>query len=121
FKLIPIEENGGIKKYNLLLAFDTRSVFENETFEDEDLNETPVFTNNYDRSKEFALCNNEYNLVAYCSKARNCDWIDKYILNQFHNLDDINDYRGQKPKLNYLAQYIYLIKYIQQINTLPVI
>ncbi|MBA6151518.1 virulence factor SrfB [Gelidibacter maritimus] len=121
FKLIPIEENGNIKKYNLLIAFDTRTVFEKETFEDEDLNETPVFTNNYDRSKDFALCNNEYNLLAFCSKTSNCDWVDKYVLNKFHNLDDINDYRGQKPKLNYLAQYIYLIRYIQQTNTLPAV
>lgn len=118
FKLIPVEGNGNIRKYNLLLAFDTRSEFEKETFEDEDLNETPVFTNNYDRSKEFAICNNEYNLIGYCSKALNCDWVDKYVLDKFHNLDDINDYRGQKPKLNYLAQYIYLIKYIQQANIL---
>src|SRR5690554_1603786 len=119
FKLIPVEENGNIRKYNLLIAFDTRSEFEKETFEDEDLNETPVFTNNYEASKEFALCNNEYNLMAYCSKALNCDWVDKYVLDKFHNLEDINDFRGQKPKLSYLAQYIYLIKYIQQKNILP--
>lgn len=119
FKLIPVEDNGVLRKYDLLLAFDTKSVFEPETFEDEDLNETPVFTNNYDRSKDFALCNNEYNLIAYCSKAFNCDWVDKYVLNQFYNLDDINDYKGSKPKLNYLAQYIYLLRYIQQTKILP--
>jgi hypothetical protein len=121
FKLIPVEENGNIKKYNLLIAFDTRSAFKKDTFEDEDLNETPVFTNNFDKSKDFALCNNEYNLIAYCSKALNCDWVDKYVLNQFHDLDDINEYKGQKPKLNYLAQYIYLIRFIQKSNTVPII
>lgn len=119
FKLIPAEVTGSARKYSLLLTFDTRSLFEKEDFEDEDLNETPVFTSNYDKSKEYALCNNEYKLVGYCSEAFNCDWVDKYILKRFHHVDNINDYRGPKPKLNYLAQYIYLIRYIQQLDVLP--
>ncbi len=118
-KLIPSETTGNSRKYNLLLAFDTKCLFEKEDFEDEDLNETPVFTSNYDRSKEYALCNNEDKLVGYCSEAFNCDWVDKYVLKHFHNLDNIKEYRGQKPKLDYLAQYIYLIKYIQQLDVLP--
>lgn len=118
-KLIPMETGGKSGKYNLLLAFDTKTAFEKEDFEDEDLNETPVFTSDYDRSKEYALCNNEYKLVGYCSQAMNCDWVDKYLLRHFHNLENISEYRGQKPKLNYLAQYIYLLRYIQQLNVLP--
>jgi hypothetical protein len=121
FKLIPVETNGRFRKYNLLLAFDTRSVFEKENFEDEDLNETPVFTNTYEQSKDYAVCNNEFKLVGYCSEAFNCEWVDKYVLKLFHNLDDINDLKVQKPKLNYLAQYIYIIRYIQQheLDVLP--
>ena len=131
FKLIPDEVNGRVRKYNLLLAFDTRSVFENETFENEDLNETPVFTNVYEKMKEYALCNNEYSLLSYCSKYEkgkdqndqpifiDCEWVDKYVLKQLHNIEDINDLRGQKPKLHYLAQYIYIIRYIQQLGVLP--
>jgi len=130
-KLIPTETNEKSKKYNLLLAFDTRSTFEKEEFDDEDLNETPVFTNNYDKSKEYALCNNEYKLLGYFSKYKkgedkngqdifiDCDWVDKYLLKHFHNIDNINDFRGQKPKLNYLSQYICFISYIQQLNVLP--
>lgn len=119
FKLIPVETNGKARKYNLVLAFDTRSAFEKETFEDEDLNESPVFTSNYERTKNFTLCNDEYKLIAYCSKAFNCDWVDKYLLKQFHQLENIKDYKGHKPKLNYLAQYIYLIRYVQQQDILP--
>lgn len=118
-KLIPTETTEKSKKYNLVVAFDTRTSFENDSFEDEDLNETPVFTNDYDKSKEYALCNNEYKLVGYCSEAFNCDWVDKYLLKHFHNLEDINDFKGQKPKLNYLSQYICFINYIQQLNILP--
>ena len=119
FKLIPVETNGKARKYNLLLAFDTRSVFEKEDFEDEDLNETPVFTTTYEKSKDYALCNNEFKLIGYCSEAFNCDWVDKYVLKQIHNLDDIKDYKGSKPKMHYLAQYIYLVRYIQQLDILP--
>jgi hypothetical protein len=118
-KLIPADLNQKSRKYNLLLAFDTRSSFEKDTYEDEDLNETPVFTNNYDKSKEYAICNSEYKIVSYSSEAFNCEWVDKFLLNHFHNIDDINDFKGPKPKLDYLAQYICLINYIQQSNILP--
>lgn len=119
FKLIPADINGQKRKYNLLIAFDTYSSFEDENFEDEDLNETPVFTNLSEKSKEFALCNNEFKLIAYCSEAYNCDWVDKYVLKQFHFLENINDYKGSNPKLNYLTQYVYLIRLIEQANVLP--
>ena len=54
FKLIPVEAKP-IRKYNLLLAFDTRTVFEKEDFEKEDLMETPVFANLGKNSKDYAL------------------------------------------------------------------
>lgn len=119
FKLIPIDTTGNKRKYDILIAFDTKSSFEKEDYEDEDLNETPVFSSNYDKSKEFALCNNEYKLISYCSEEFKCDWVDIYILKHFHKIDSINDFKGQKPKLNYLAQYIYLIRRIQQLEILP--
>ena len=119
FKLIPVETSEKSKKYELLVAFDTRTSYENSSYEDEDLNETPVFTNEYDKSKEYVLCNNEYKLVGYCSEAFNCEWVDKYLLKHFHNIEDINDFRGQKPKLNYLSQYICFINYIQKLDILP--
>ena len=119
FKLITVETSEKSKKYELLVAFDTRTSYENSSYEDEDLNETPVFTNEYDKSKEYVLCNNEYKLVGYCSEAFNCEWVDKYLLKHFHNIEDINDFRGQKPKLNYLSQYICFINYIQKLDILP--
>jgi len=121
-KLIPDSTNGIIKKYNLLLAFDTRTKYEGEDFEEEDLMETPVFTSNYDKSKDFALCNNEFLLLDFCSKTPfNCEWVDECILNLFHNVKSIDELKIRKPKLSYLAQYIYIIKYIQQLKILPTI
>lgn len=119
-KLIPDSANGSTKKYNLLLAFDTRTKYEGEDFEEEDLMETPVFASNYDKSKEFALCNNEFSIVDFCSKTPfNCEWVGEYILNLFHNVKSIDELRIREPRMNYLAQYIYIIKYIQQLNVLP--
>ncbi len=118
-KLVPVDTTGKSRTYDLLLAFDTRTLFEQEDFEDEDLNETPVFTSDYDRSKEYALCNNEYKLIGYCSEELNCDWVDKYVLKHVHGLDDINEYQGKKPKMSYLAQYIYIMRYIYRLGILP--
>ena len=122
FKLIPQGIDGKIKKYDLLLAFDTKCIFEKDDFEDEDLNEAPVFTNIADREKVFALCNNEYKLVGYCSKNFNCEWVEKYLLKQYHNVDNINDLKGiQMPKLKYLAQYIFINRYLQQFGNIPML
>jgi hypothetical protein len=119
-KFIPESATGNTKKYNLLLAFDTRTKYEDEDYEEEDLMETPVFASNYDKSKDFALCNNEFSLVDFCSKTHvNCEWVGEYILNLFHNVKSIDKLRIKKPKMNFLAQYIYIIKYIQQLNVLP--
>lgn len=128
-KLIPVETTGKSRKYNILLAFDTQTKYEEENFDDEDLMETPVFTNDYDRSKDYALCNNEYALLGYCSKREveksggikiiDCEWVDKFLLKHFHHIDHIDELKVQKPKLNYLAQYIYLMRFIQQLNVLP--
>ena len=117
FKLIPSDSNEKLKKYNLLIAFDTRTTFENDVFDE--LSQAPFFSNDYEKSNDYELCNIEYKLLGYFSEAFNCDWVDKYLLKHFHNLEDINDFKGQKPKLNYLSQYIFFINYIQQLNILP--
>ncbi|MBK8557616.1 MAG: virulence factor SrfB [Lewinellaceae bacterium] len=75
-----------------LIGFDTRTFYEKESYENEDLNETPIFESEYDKSKDFVLCNNEFSLVDFCSKLRNCDWVDEYILKLFHpNVKDIDE------------------------------
>jgi len=47
--------------------------------------------------------------------------VDEHILSIFHNVRDIDELRIQKPKMNYLAQYIFILKYIQQLKVLPTI
>ncbi|MCL2650062.1 MAG: virulence factor SrfB [Candidatus Azobacteroides sp.] len=117
FKLIPHETSGRLRKYNLLLAFDTRTVFREEGFEKEDKQETPIFTSAADISKNYALCNTEEDLIGYCSEEKYCGWVDNYILKHFHNVENINDLKGvPMPRMKYLAQYIFLIRYIQQLK-----
>jgi hypothetical protein len=132
-KLIPdTAKSGNTKKYHLLLAFDTRAKYEKEGFEEEDLMETPVFASDFDPSKDFALCDHELLLVDFCSKSRKCEWVDEYILDFYHStklnhstklkkVRSIDEVQCRKPKMSYLAQYIYIIRYIQQLNVLPVI
>ena len=127
FKFIPESTVGNIKKYSLLLAFDTRTAYERYDFEDEDLMETPVFTDIAETSKEYAACNNEFSLVDFCSGLRDehgqtvcdCKWVDAYILQLFHHVKNINDRPIEKPKLMYLAYYIYIIRYIRKLDVLP--
>ena len=121
FKLIPNGQEGKIKKYNLLLAFDTRTVFKEEGFEEEDLQETPIFTTATDISKKYALCNTEEGLLGYCSGEKNCGWVDKYLLKHFHEIDNLNGKKLNMPKMKYLAQYIFINRYIQQFGNLPTI
>lgn len=123
--LVPAgEADGNKKKYNILLIFDTRTKYEDEGFEDEDLMETPVFSSNYDHEKKFAVCNNEFSIVDFCSKTKNCEWVDEYLLDLYHSTPDIkissiDQVRCRKPKMSYLAQYIFLVKYIQESGVLP--
>ena len=118
-KLVPVPFDGNIKKYNLLLAFDTRTAYESPGFKEQDLMETPVFESDYVRSKDFALCNDEFSLVDFCSEVPfNCDWVDEYILKLFHDVKSVDELTIT-PKLKYLAEFIFIIRYIQQLNLLP--
>ncbi|MBK6353093.1 MAG: virulence factor SrfB [Saprospiraceae bacterium] len=119
FKLISLGHAGKIRKYTLLLAFDTRTVFKDEGFEEEDLQETPIFTSAADSSKNYAICNTEEGLIGYVSEEKNCGWVDKYILKHFHDIEDINEGRLSMPKMKYLAQYIFILRYMQQYGNLP--
>ena len=119
FKLVPVEHKDRVKKYNLVIAFDTRSEFNDEGFEDEDLHETPIFTNASESQKIFRLCNTEENLLRYCSDQNNNNWVDKFLVKHFLGVNNIKDVKLEMPKLRYLANYIFLIRYIQQNIELP--
>ncbi len=111
-KLIPTGTTTNNKRdYDLVLAFDTRAIYEDGEYEDKD-RETPVFANEFEHSKNYSLCKNEFLLVDFCSENWSCEWVNKYILHLFHNTDNINSLRT--PKFTYLASYIYLVQFLQK-------
>lgn len=121
FKLLPLNQEGRVKKYNLLLAFDTRTVFVDDGFDEDDLQETPIFTNAAEVSKKYTLCNNEQRLLSFFSESMKCGWVDKYLLKHFHDIDNISDKRLNMPKMKYLAQFIFINRYIQLFGHLPIV
>ena len=116
-KMVPTASDSTNKcEYSIILAFDTRAEYDDGNYSDTD-RETPLFANEFENKKNYALCNNEFKLVDFCSEKFSCDWVGKYILNLFHNVDNINGLRS--PKYSYLASYIYLLHYLQQNCRLP--
>jgi len=118
-KIIPVESNKEKRIYNIILAFDTQTDFEEEGFETDELYQRPVFTSFFEKSIEFELCNNEFALIDFCSQSQKCKWVDDYILKQFHGVEKLSDLRPMMPKLSYIAQYIFLIKYLQEEKLIP--
>jgi hypothetical protein len=118
-KIVPKSTDTNEKEYNLVFAFDTRTKYEDDGFEEDELLECPVFVSSHEESKDFAICDDEFKLIDFCSDAKNCGWVDNYLLKVFHNVTDFDNLRIKKPQLGYLAQYIYLLEYIQKSKVLP--
>lgn len=57
FKLVPstTAPNDGKKHYNVLMAFDTRTKYKSDGY-----NEYPVFPAQYEKLMNFELCSNEF-------------------------------------------------------------
>jgi hypothetical protein len=120
-KLVPDSIGSQNRRYSILLAFDSRTKYEDEDFEDEDLMETPVFSSEVDRFKKYSLCNNEFLILDFVSEQKNCEWVDSYLLKLFHGVNDINILKIKQHKLSYLAQYAFIVSYLKHLNILPTV
>lgn len=116
-KLIPIDIDNN--EFNLVLAFDTKSIYEDEDSDnDSTYKEYPVFDNQFvSEGKRFSLCQDDFLLVDYLSKSTNCEWVDKYILKLIHDTDSPN--RLKSPKLGYIADYIAFINLVRESGEIP--
>lgn len=116
-KLIP--KNSENTEFSLVLAFDTKSSYEEEDGDNDSIyKEYPVFDNQFaSEGKRFSLCKDDFLLVDYLSKSTNCEWVDKYILKLIHDTDSPN--RLKSPKLGYIADYIAFINLIRTSAELP--
>lgn len=118
-KLIPKSEENGIKKYDALLAFDTRAKYE----ETDEYDECPVFPDKFGEDIDFALCDNEFYLMDYCTSGEKWSYIDEYLLHLVHpEVQRVSQIRGTNVRrMSYIASYTFLIGYLAQKRLLPAI
>ena len=116
-KLVPKSESKGIKYYDAIIAFDTRAKYEVT----DEYDECPVFPDKYRNDMDFALCNNEFYLMDYCTSGKNWSYIDGYLLNLVHpGVKKVSEIRGNNVRRTaYIATYTFLINYLVQRELLP--
>lgn len=116
FKLIPVKEEKGEKIYDVLLAFDTQT-----TYEDEVNNENPVFPDKFRKDIDLALCSNEIFLLDYCSGGKVWSYVEEHLMHLVHpGISRISQLRGANVKrMSYAASYIFLITYLAKNNLFP--
>lgn len=118
FKLIPVKEEKNQKLYDVVLAFDTRT-----TYEDEANNENPVFPDHFRTDIDLALCSNELFLLDYCSAGQKWSYIDEHLMRIVHpDIARVSQLRGPNVKrMGYAASYIFLIQYLAKNQLFPTI
>lgn len=118
FKLIPVKEEKGQKIYDVLLAFDTHTTYENEAN-----NENPVFPDKFRQDIDLALCDNELYLLDYCSSGQKWSFIDEHLMHLAHpDIARISQLRGANvKKMSYAASYIFLIEFLAKNKLFPTV
>lgn len=118
FKLVPQKIEHGKRIYNVILAFDTRTKYNADQYD-----ECPVFPNQAATHMNFALCDDEALLMDYCSPAKNREYIDNYLMKLVHpEVQNVEQIRGQRVRrMSYIASYIFLIDYIARNNLFPTV
>ncbi len=114
FKLLPISESEGIKKYKVLLALDTRTKEKTDKYE-----ECPVFPDQFATELRFDVCPQEFQLMDFCSPNPEWEYINDYLFKLVHpELSSVGKIK-QGHKLTYIATYFLLIDYIAQKKLFP--
>ena len=114
FMLIPIDSTEQTKRYNVILAFDTRTVEQNSKYE-----ECPIFPDQFMTEMKFEVCKQEFYLMDYCSPKQEWEYINDYLFSLVHpNISSVGKIKSGK-KLNYTASYYLLIDYIAQNELFP--
>lgn len=115
FKMVPRESTAGNKRYDVVIAIDTRTGYETDPH-----NEHPVFRDQFDRTMTFSVCTDEYKVMDFCQPKQEYSYIDEYLFNLVHpELQHPSQIRGNSKKLNHIASYMFLIEYIACHNCFP--
>ena len=115
-KLIPIrDDDKNIKRYNLLMAVDTRAIYE----EPDDYVECPSFISDTENVKNFRLNSDAIGLLNFCS-GRN-SWIRAYLMDIVHGVTEIDDIQisENEYKYSFLASYLMMIDYLVSTGQMP--
>lgn len=117
-KFVSRSEGKTELEYDVILAFDTRAGYSSDEY-----NEFPVFPDQYCSEMNFALCDNEFFLMDYCSPKENWSYIDEYIFKLVHpTLSSVSQIKGANThKMSYIASYIFLVNYLAQNKLFPAI
>lgn len=115
-KLIPQKNDKGNIDYYVILAFDTRAGYESTGY-----NEYPVFPDQYCSEMNFALCDNEFFLMDFCSPNEKWSYVNDYIFKLVYpTVGNVSQIKGANIyKMSYIASYIFLINYLAQNKLFP--
>ena len=115
-KLIPVEKSESKIVYDVILAFDTFTTYENEG-----INENPVFPDRYRTDIDFAVCSNELLLMDYCSPGNTWSYVDSRLMNLVHpGVADLSDLKGNRVRhTSYAATYVALMSFIASRHLFP--
>ena len=118
FKLVPVAEEGAIKTYDVILAFDTRT-----SFEEEERNEQPNFPDKFRKSIELGLCDNELLVLDYCNPGHEWSYVNEHIFQLVHpGLSQVSQIKGQNVRrMAYAATYIFLIDFLAKNALMPTV
>lgn len=116
FKLVPLGDEKGVKRYNVVLAFDTRVKAEADEYD-----ECPVFPDKFRLDMDFELCNNEFYLMDYCTAGQDWSYIDEYLLKLVHpGIQRVSQIRGNGVRrMAYIASYVHLLCYLSRSRQFP--
>lgn len=97
-----------IKTYKVALAFDTAlyAQLESTYF-------APKESDTQENENLFGLCNNEDYILGFCID-QSCEWVQKYLTNSFREGEST-----EMPYNKHVAQYVYLIKYLEALKVFP--
>lgn len=117
-KLVPRgEPTDGKLTADLLLAFDTRALYD----EEEKDKECPSFVSASEREKRFRLCADPLMLTDFCS-GRN-EWVRAYLMHIAHGVSDMEELRnrlGEGHRLYaFLASYFLLVEHLARLGAAP--
>ncbi len=102
--------------YDAVLAFDTRVKSSYDGYD-----ECPVFPDKFRSGLDFALCDNEFLLMDYCSADNKWSYIDEYLLSLVHpEVQRVSQIKGANVrKMDYIASYAFLISYFASSDAFP--